>query len=145
MAKKHEDLLFKDVGEEEVDVLLKRMNIKSKKKKLNPTEIRFIDANVLIADIIIELDDIIQIIEFQSTIVDIDDNDRFLAYFSMVNFKKKTGKEVRLGVISTAEEAKRITHIIGDSVKFTFDIYSFLEEDGDNIINNIETKIKNIS
>ena len=70
MANKQEDLLFKDVGEEEIEVLLKRIKIKSKKKKLNPTEIRFIDANVLIADIIIELDEIILIIEFQSTIVD---------------------------------------------------------------------------
>jgi hypothetical protein len=40
MSAKQEDLLFKDVGEEEVDVLLKRINLKSKKKKLNPTEIR---------------------------------------------------------------------------------------------------------
>ena len=91
MANKQEDLLFKDVGEEEIEVLLKRIKIKSKKKKLNPTEIRFIDANVLIADIIIELDEIILIIEFQSTIVDTNDKDRFLAYFSMVNFKKLHG------------------------------------------------------
>ena len=54
IVKKHEDLLFKDVSEEEIDVLLKRVKIKSKKKKLNPTEIRFIDANILIADIIID-------------------------------------------------------------------------------------------
>ena len=32
MATKQEDLLFKDVGEEEVDVFLKRIKIKSKKK-----------------------------------------------------------------------------------------------------------------
>jgi len=72
MSAKQEDLLFKDVGEEEVDVLLKRINLKSKKKKLNPTEIRYIDPTMLIADIIIELDDIILIIEFQSTLVDTD-------------------------------------------------------------------------
>lgn len=36
MAKKHEDLLFKDVGDEEVEVLLKRINIKSKKEKVKP-------------------------------------------------------------------------------------------------------------
>ena len=143
MANKQEDLLFKDVGEEEIEVLLKRIKIKSKKKKLNPTEIRFIDANVLIADIIIELDEIILIIEFQSTIVDTYDKDRFLAYFSMVNFKKKTKKQVKLAVISTAEESKKITHIIGDSIKFTFEIHSLMDKDGDTIINNIETKIKN--
>ena len=143
MATKHEDLLFKDVGEEEVEVLLKRIKIKSKKKKLNPTEIRYIDANVLIADIIIELDDIIYIIEFQSTPVDINDKNRFLAYFSMVNFKKKTDKDVKLAVVSTAEEAKKIIHIIDKSIKFCFEIFSLMDEDGDRIINNIETKIKN--
>jgi hypothetical protein len=143
MSKKHEDILFKDVGEEEVEVLLKRINIESKKKKLNPTEIRFIDANILIADLIIELDDMILIIEFQSTIVDINDKDRFLAYFAMVNFKKKTKKQIKLAVISTVEKSKKITHTIDETVKFTFEIYSFTDEDGDIILNNIETKIKN--
>ena len=33
MTVKQEDMLFKDVGEEEVEILLKRINIKSKKKK----------------------------------------------------------------------------------------------------------------
>ncbi len=143
MSAKQEDLLFKDVGEEEVDVLLKRINLKSKKKKLNPTEIRYIDPTMLIADIIIELDDMILIIEFQNTLVDTDDKNRFLAYFSMVNYKKKTKKEVKLAVISTAEESKKILHIIEGSVEFQFEIYSLMEEDGDNIINNIETKLKN--
>lgn len=32
MAAKQEDIVFKDVTEEEVDVFLKRLNIKSKKK-----------------------------------------------------------------------------------------------------------------
>ena len=126
MAKKHEDLLFKDVSEEEIDVLLKRIKIKSKKKKLNPTEIRFIDANILIADIIIELDNIILIIEFQSTTVDINDKNRFLAYFSMVNFKKKTKKRIKLIVISTAEKSKKITHKIDETIEFRFDIYSLV-------------------
>ncbi|WP_298521703.1 hypothetical protein [uncultured Methanobrevibacter sp.] len=143
MATKQEDLLFKDVGEEEVDVFLKRIKIKSKKKKLNPTEIRYIDPTALIADLIIELDNTILIIEFQSTNVDIDDKDRFLAYLSMVNYKKKSNKKVKLVVISTAEESKKIIHILEGSVKFTFDIYSLMEEDGDNVINNIETKLEN--
>ena len=143
MATKQEDLLFKDVGEEEVDVFLKRIKIKSKKKKLNPTEIRYIDPTALIADLIIELDNTILIIEFQSTNVDIDDKDRFLAYLSMVNYKKKSNKKIKLVVISTAEESKKIIHILEGSVKFTFDIYSRMEEDGDNVINNIETKLEN--
>lgn len=143
MATKQEDIIFKDVTEEEVGVFLKRMNIKSKKKKLNPTEIRFIDATILIADIIIELDEIILIIEFQSTEVDLKDKNRFLAYFSVVNFKKKTKKGVKLIVISTAEKGKKITHIIGDIIQFKFDIYSMKDENGDIILNNIENKIKN--
>ncbi|AMD16572.1 hypothetical protein TL18_00090 [Methanobrevibacter sp. YE315] len=57
MSEKQEDIIFKDVSEEEVDVFLKRLNIKSKKKKLNPTEILYIDVAILIADIIIELDE----------------------------------------------------------------------------------------
>lgn len=129
--------------EKEVDIFLRRLNIKSKKKKLNPTEIRFIDAATLVADIIIELDDIILIIEFQSTEVDDNDGDRFLAYFSVVNFKKETKKEVKLIVVSTTEKTRKIQHKIGESVIFSFDIYSMMDEDGDAIINNIETKIQN--
>ena len=143
MAKKQEDIVFKDVTEKEVDIFLKRLNIKSKKKKLNPTEIRFIDAATLVADIIIELDDIILIIEFQSTAVDNDDGDRFLAYYSVVNFKKEIDKEVKLVVVSTAEKTKKITHEIGDTIMFSFNLYSMRDEDGDAIINNIETKIEN--
>ena len=143
MTKNNEDIVFKNVTEEEVEVFLKRINIKSKKKKLNPTEIRFIDVSILIADIIIELDDMILIIEFQSTIVDLNDKNRFLAYFSMVNFKKKTDKEIKLIVISTAEKRKKITHIIGDTINFKFDLYSMIDENGDIILNNIETKIRN--
>ena len=143
LVKKQEDIVFKDVTEKEVDIFLKRLNIKSKKKKLNPTEIRFIDAATLVADIIIELDDIILIIEFQSTNVDNNDSNRFLAYYSVVNFKKETEKEVKLVVVSTAEKTKKIKHEIGDSIKFTFNVYSMMDEDGDAIINNIETKIKN--
>lgn len=143
MTTKTEDIVFKDVTEEEVGVFLKRINIESKKKKLNPTEIRFIDTTVLIADIIIELDELILIIEFQSTNVDIYDKNRFLAYYSVVNFKKKTKKPVKLLVISTAEKTKKIVHIINETIKFTFEVYSMMDEDGDNIINNIETKIRN--
>ena len=143
MTEKQEDIIFKDVSEEEIDVFLKRINIKSKKKKLNPTEIRYIDVAILIADIIIELDNIILIIEFQSTNVDSNDKNWFLAYYSVVNFKKKTKKEVKLVVISTAEKSKRITHIIDDIITFKFDIYSMMDEDGDAIINNIENKIEN--
>lgn len=143
MTAKHEDIVFKDVGEEEVDILLKRINIKSKKKKLNPTEIRSIDVTILIPDIIIELDDIILIMEFQSSIVDINDKNRFLAYYSVVNFKKKTKKAVKLIVISTVEKRKKIFHKINETINFKFDLYSMMDEDGDTIINNIETKIKN--
>ena len=142
MTGKQEDIIFKDVSEEEVDVFLKRLNIKSKKKKLNPTEIRYIDVAILIADIIIELDDMILIIEFQSTNVDTNDKNRFLAYFSVVNFKKKTKKEVKLLVISTAERSKRVTHIIDDIISFKFDIFSMMDMNGDAIINNIENKMK---
>jgi hypothetical protein len=40
----------------------------------------------------------------------------------MVNYKKKTKKEVKLAVISTAEESKKILHIIEGSVEFQFEI-----------------------
>ena len=46
---KHEDLIFKDITEFEKDVFLKKLGIKSKIKILNPTEIRFMDAQTLIA------------------------------------------------------------------------------------------------
>lgn len=143
MAEKQEDLIFKDVTEFEKDVFLDRLGIKSKKKILNPTEIRFIDTQILVPDIILELDDIILLIEFQSTKISNKHNSRFLAYYAVVNFKKKTKKKVKLVVVSTAEKSKKITFKIEDTIKFSFSVYSLMEEDGDKIIENIEKKIEN--
>ena len=141
MAKKHEDLIFKDITEYEKDVFLNRLGIKSNIKILNPTEIRFIDAQTLIADIIIELDDIILIIEFQSTEITNNHNNRFLAYYAVLNLKKKTKKKVKLVVVSTAEKSKKVIYEIDGSIKFCYTLYSMIEEDGDKIIESAEKKL----
>ena len=102
MNKKQEDIVFKDVTEKEVEIFLKRLNIKSKKKKLNPTEIRFIDAATLVADIIIELDEIILIIEFQSTNVDLDES--FVEYNKLILYINNIKKIQEIKLLTGIED-----------------------------------------
>ena len=52
-------------------------------------------------------------------------------------------KESNIETIPMTENTKKITHKIEDIIEFKFDIYSMMDEDGDAIINNIETKIEN--
>ena len=67
MTEFQEDLIFKDIAEEDVEILLDIANKKSKVKKIWTKELRLIDHSTFKPDLIIELDDENLIFEFQST------------------------------------------------------------------------------
>lgn len=67
MSQFQEDMIFKNVGEEDARILLDIIGKKSKKVKIWTKELRLLDPAAFKPDIILELDDEILIIEFQST------------------------------------------------------------------------------
>ena len=70
MAEFQEDMLFKNVSDEDAGILLDIMGIKSEKIKVWTKELRHIDPTNYKPDLILELDDENLIVEFQSTRVD---------------------------------------------------------------------------
>ena len=71
MAEFQEDMLFKNVSDEDAGILIELLGKKSKKVKLWTKELRHIDPKNFRPDLILELDDENLILEFQSTDVKI--------------------------------------------------------------------------
>ena len=92
---------------------------------------------------ILELDHLIVLTEFQSTIVKTPDEKRYRLYTALVDYAKRNNKPIMLIVISTAEKTKIKQYKINKDCVFTIPIVSLKDFDGDKIINNIENKIKN--
>ncbi len=70
MAEFQEDLLFKNVSDEDASVLLDIIGKRSKMVKVWTKELRHIDPTNYKPDLILKLDDENLILEFQSTKVD---------------------------------------------------------------------------
>ena len=144
MSKFQEDMIFKDVAEEDARLLIDIMGIKSKKVKIMTTELRQLDPTTFIPDIILELDDEIRIIELQSVKVGRKHHQRFFIYLAISVYKfDDIGKEVNLSVFTTAEESKKITYSINKDNDFTYEVISLADYDSEEIINTIKDKIKN--
>ena len=86
MTEFQEDLIFKDIAEEDVEILLDIANKKSKVKKIWTKELRLIDPSTFKPDLIIELDDENLIFEFQSTHVNKKFSKRALCYVSITDY-----------------------------------------------------------
>ena len=95
MSEFQEDMIFKDIGDEDVEILLGIANKKSKLKKIWTKELRLIDSSTFKPDLIIELDDENLILEFQSTKINKIFSKRALA---LTDYKKENDKEVNLCV-----------------------------------------------
>lgn len=72
MTEFQEDMIFKDIAEEDIEILLEIVHKNSKFKKIWTKELRHIDPSTYKPDLIIELDNENLILEFQSTYVDND-------------------------------------------------------------------------
>ena len=140
MVHQSEDQLFKYATKEdgfgllkllkESNANIKEIDFKSENLTYNPTELVELGPKIYKTDMILELDHLIVLTEFQSTIVKTPD-------------AKRNNKPIILIVISTAEKTKIKQYKINKDCVFTIPIVSLKDFDGDKIINNIENKIKN--
>lgn len=153
MVHHSEDQLFKYATKEdgigllkllkESNTNIKEIDFKSENLTYNPTELIELDPKIYKTDMILELDHLIVLTEFQSTIVKTIDEKRYRLYTALVNYAKRNNKPLILIVISTAEKTKIKQYKINKDCVFTIPIVSLKDFDGDKIINNIENKIKN--
>lgn len=153
MVHQSEDQLFKYATKEdgfgllkllkESNANIKEIDFKSENLTYNPTELVELDPKIYKTDMILELDHLIVLTEFQSTIVKTPDEKRYRLYTALVDYAKRNNKPLILIVISTAEKTKINEYKINKDCVFTIPIVSLKDFDGDKIINNIENKIKN--
>lgn len=153
MVHQSEDQLFKYSTKEdgfgllkllkESNANIKEIDFKSENLTYNPTELVELDPKIYKTDMILELDHLIVLTEFQSTIVKTIDEKRYRLYTALVDYAKRNNKPLILIVISTAEKTKIKQYKINKDCVFTIPIVSLKDFDGDKIINNIENKIKN--
>lgn len=153
MVHQSEDQLFKYATKEdgfgllkllkESNANIKEIDFKSENLTYNPTELVELDPKIYKTDMILELDHLIVLTEFQSTIVKTPDEKRYRLYTALVDYAKRNNKPIILIVISTAEKTKIKQYKINKDCVFTIPIVSLKDFDGDKIINNIENKIKN--
>lgn len=153
MVHQSEDQLFKYATKEdgfgllkllkESNANIKEIDFESENLTYNPTELIELDPKIYKTDMILELDHLIVLTEFQSTIVKTPDEKRYRLYTALVDYAKRNNKPLILIVISTAEKTKIKQYKINKDCVFTIPIVSLKDFDGDKIINNIENKIKN--
>ena len=153
MVHQSEDQLFKYATKEdgigllkllkESNANIKEIDFESKNLTYNPTELIELDPKIYKTDMILELDHLIVLTEFQSTIVKTPDEKRYRLYTALVDYANRNNKPIILIVISTAEKTKINEYKINKDCVFTIPIVSLKDFDGDKIINNIENKIKN--
>lgn len=153
MVHQSEDQLFKYATKEdgigllkllkESNANIKEIDFESENLTYNPTELVELDPKIYKTDMILELDHLIVLTEFQSTIVKTPDEKRYRLYTALVDYAKRNNKPIMLIVISTAEKTKIKQYKINKDCVFTIPIVSLKDFDGDKIINNIENKIKN--
>ncbi len=143
MSEFQEDMIFKNVNEEDARILLDIIGKKSKKVKIMTKELRQLDPTTFVPDIILELDDEILIIELQSTKVRKRHHKRFHIYVALSDFNfDKIGKEVNLCVFTTAEESKKISLYVNKDNNFQYEVINLADYDSSEIINTINYKIE---
>jgi hypothetical protein len=143
MSQFQEDMIFKNVGEDDARILLDIIGKKSKKVKIWTKELRLLDPTAFKPDIILELDDEILIIEFQSTKVGKRHHRRFHVYVAITDYNVENhDKDVNLCVFTTAEESKLITYHVNQHNDFKYDVISLSDYDSEEIINIINYKIE---
>lgn len=143
MAEFQEDMLFKNVADEDAHILLEIMGIQSENVKLWTKELRQLDPTTYKPDLILELDEEIWIIEFQSTKVGDDFSRRAHSYVAITDQHKESDKEVNLAVLSTDEDSKIVVYRYNKLNSFKYEVIGLNNLTSSEIINNVETKLKN--
>ena len=137
-----EDMLFKNIAEEDVQTLLEIFGKKSKTTHIWTKELRILDPATYKPDLILELDDQNLIVEFQSTKVDDDFSRRAHVYVAITDQKKENNKKVNLEVISTAESSKIVRYEFSDSSVFVYKVTGLQQFDGEKVIKDVQEKLR---
>lgn len=134
MVHQSEDQLFKYATKEdgfgllkllkESNANIKEIDFKSENLTYTPTELVELGPKIYKTDMILELDHLIVLTEFQSTIVKTIDEKRYRLYTALVDYAKRNNKPLILIVISTAEKTKIKQYKINKDCVFTIPIVS---------------------
>ena len=143
MAEFQEDMIFKNVSDEDASILLEMLGIESKMVKVWTKELRQIDPTNYRPDLILQLDGENLIVEFQSTSVDDNFSKRVHSYVAITDPHKKNDKEVNLIVLSTAEDSKIVEYKYNKLNSFRYIVIGLNDLDSSEIINTVEKKLKN--
>ena len=153
MAAQHFDKFFKGLGISDAFSLinmipLRMLDIDPKQLStqmvnFNPTELMEIDLKAYRADLIMELDHVILMFEFQSTPIYLDDKWRFNIYTAIKDRARFGDKPIYIIVFSTVEDTKVIDYKVNPVSSFKILVISLKDYNAGEIINNIEIKIKN--
>lgn len=140
----HEDVIFKSQGQEYGQELIEIIKIKGKIVKVHQTEYGIIDPKMYKPDMVLELEDKIVILEFQSTHVDISDKRRFRLYSALFDqIQNKSKKDIEVHVLSTVETENIKCYKINPDSSFPIYIHSLKSYDGDEFLNIMNAKIEN--
>lgn len=138
----HEDIIFKNEGQNFGQELIEIINIKGKILKVHQTEYSIIDPKMYKPDMVFELEDKIIILEFQSSYVNISDKRRFRFYSALFdNIKNKSKKPIEVHVLSTIENEKTKCYRINPESRFPIYIHSLKNYNSDEFLNSINVKI----
>ena len=143
MVKFGEDMIFKNVVDEDAVLFLDILGRKSKMVKIITQELIQKDPKTFRPDVILELDDEILIVELQSTPVGVKHHQRFLVYLAIATYNNKNNKQVNLCVFTTAEDSRKAEFTVNDDNVFRYDIVSLSCYDSGKIINTINYKKEN--
>ena len=140
----HEDVIFKNDGQNFGQELLEIIKIKGKLVEVHQTEYSILDPKMYKPDMVFELEDKIIILEFQSSYVDIRDKKRFRFYSALFDqIKNETHKDIEVHVLSTVEVEKIKCYKINNDSRFPIYIHSLKNYNGDEFLNRINDKITN--
>ena len=140
----HEDVIFKNDGQQYGQEFIEILNIKGKLIEIHQTEYSILDPKMYKPDLVFELEDKIIILEFQSTYVDINDKKRFRFYTALFDYlKNSTHKNIELHVLSTMEVEKTKCYKINPESRFPIYVHSLKNYDSNKFLNIIKIKIKN--
>lgn len=142
------DTTFKIIGKDFIKIFFELIGIDFKfdfdEIEELTTELILLEGEVKKPDAIFAMGNIILMLEYQSSKLKIADKKRFKVYVSVYDLQKnKDNKEIIFAVISTVEDTKMEEYCINDWDCFKFPIFSIRDFNLDEIINNIEYKLKN--
>ncbi len=153
MVHQEEDQLFKYATKEdgigllnlikEMDLDLDGIDIETEEIVYNPTELVELDPTAYKTDMIMELDHVIVLTEFQSTPMRTRDDRRCRLYTALVDYARDNDKPILIFVISTAEKTKIREYKLNEHCVFRIPVISLKDFDGDEVINNIIHKLEN--